>query len=162
MNAACRKTLAFAFHQANQEKKKPSGPKIKNLSNVSSRGSTPGMPASRSGQEKSEEHKALNSRTVLEVAVRMQRQWYRSEIETRFRNYLWAIWSRIIFLPMGLLFILWRCTPRLASGQNPTEGLDHAKSAATLTWCGQVENDNTLVYEWTSQYVKAVKGCSWH
>jgi len=74
MNAACRKTLAFAFHQANQEKKKPSGPKIKNLSNVSSRGSTPGMPASRSGQEKSEEHKALNSRTVLEVAVRMQRQ----------------------------------------------------------------------------------------
>jgi hypothetical protein len=70
MNATGRQTLAFGFHQANQEKKKPSGPKIKTPSNVSSRSFTPGMPSSRSGQEKSEEHQLVNSRTVLEVTVR--------------------------------------------------------------------------------------------
>lgn len=41
---------------------------------------------------------------------------------------------------------------------NPTEAFDRATSAATLTRRGQVENDNTLVYEWPSQYFKAIKG----
>ncbi len=45
---------------------------------------------------------------------------------------------------------------------NPTEAFDHAISAATLTRCGQVENDSALVYEGTAQYVEAIKSCSWH
>jgi hypothetical protein len=47
---------------------------------------------------------------------------------------------------------------KMSEWLNPTEAFDHAISAATLTWRGQVENDNTLVDKGTSQYVKAIKG----
>lgn len=111
MNATGRQTLASAFHQANQEKKKPSGPKIKTPSNFSSRSETPGMPSFGSGQEKSEEHQPVNSRTVPEVAVRNAL----AMISLRDRDLLHdsAITREPMFnpienyfLPMGLFFIL--------------------------------------------------------
>lgn len=47
---------------------------------------------------------------------------------------------------------------KISEWLNPNEMFDHAISATTLTRCGQVDSDDTLLYQGTNQYVKAIAG----